>query len=229
MSATKIDQNKRGLGKTAMNGFTLIELLIVVAIIAILAAIAVPNFLEAQTRAKASRVKADLRTVATGLEAYRVDNNDYPPNDGLFNVLPIFITTPVAYLGSTQLLDPFTDKELDPVYGNLAQFYSYQKILNCESISILTDCQEFMEAVAGGVPAPVEAVDSPVFNDGAIQKYGPWRMISNGPDRVYSDSTTFSADAPLYGSDIIYDPTNGTTSWGNILRTQKSSEGVIRE
>ena len=59
-------------------GFTLIELLIVVAIIAILAAIAVPNFLEAQTRAKVSRVKSDLRTLVTGIEAYRVDHNRYP-------------------------------------------------------------------------------------------------------------------------------------------------------
>lgn len=58
--------------------FTLIELLIVVAIIAILAAIAVPNFLEAQTRAKAARVKSDLRTLVTGIESYRVDNNRYP-------------------------------------------------------------------------------------------------------------------------------------------------------
>ena len=55
--------------------FTLIELLIVVAIIAILAAIAVPNFLEAQTRAKVSRVQSDLRTLATGIESYTVDNN----------------------------------------------------------------------------------------------------------------------------------------------------------
>jgi len=59
-------------------GITLIELLIVIAIIAILAAIAVPNFLEAQTRAKVSRVKADQRSLATGLEAYYVDNNNYP-------------------------------------------------------------------------------------------------------------------------------------------------------
>ena len=60
------------------HGFTLIELLIVVAIIAILAAIAVPNFLEAQTRAKISRAKADHRTIATGLETYQIDNNVFP-------------------------------------------------------------------------------------------------------------------------------------------------------
>jgi type II secretion system protein G len=59
-------------------GFTLIELLIVVAIIAILAAIAVPNFLEAQTRSKVSRVKSDIRSLITGLKSYIVDYNAYP-------------------------------------------------------------------------------------------------------------------------------------------------------
>jgi len=59
-------------------GFTLIELLIVVAIIAILAAIAVPNFIDAQVRSKVSRVLNDLRTMRTAAESYAVDNTNYP-------------------------------------------------------------------------------------------------------------------------------------------------------
>jgi len=59
-------------------GFTLIELLIVVAIIAILAAIAVPNFLEAQTRSKISRTMSDMRSVGVALEVYATDYGTYP-------------------------------------------------------------------------------------------------------------------------------------------------------
>ena len=93
--------------------FTLIELLIVVAIIAILAAIAVPNFLEAQTRSKVSRAQADLRTIATALETYRVDSNAYPP---LVNSMGTSkLTTPIAYISSL-LRDPFAGKSFEGDY-----------------------------------------------------------------------------------------------------------------
>jgi type II secretion system protein G len=197
--------------------FTLIELLIVVAIIAILAAIAVPNFLEAQTRAKVTRARADLRTIATGVESYRIDTNAYPPNDGLKSVVPRWLTTPVAFLNSRNLYDPFRNKELDPVHGELIQYYTYQKIVN------LTD---FQKDTANGVPPAIEAVDVFGYNRGALNKYGGYRLVAYGPDRAYYDKAKFAADHPLYGSDVLYDASNGTTSWGNVLRTQKSPEGI---
>lgn len=59
-------------------GFTLIELLIVVAIIGIIAAIAIPNLLNAIQRGKQKRSMADMRAIGTSVEAYAVDNNMYP-------------------------------------------------------------------------------------------------------------------------------------------------------
>ena len=59
-------------------GFTLIELLIVVAIIGIIAAIAIPNLLNAIDRGKQKRTMADLRSVGTAVEEYAIDNNIYP-------------------------------------------------------------------------------------------------------------------------------------------------------
>jgi general secretion pathway protein G len=59
-------------------GFTLIELLIVVAIIGIIAAIAIPNLLNAIDRGKQKRTMADIRSLGTAVESYAVDNNFYP-------------------------------------------------------------------------------------------------------------------------------------------------------
>lgn len=192
--------------------FTLIELLIVVAIIAILAAIAVPNFFEAQVRAKVSRALADMRTVATAVEAYTVDNNAPPPNDGYLNVIPVELTTPVSFIASKDLIDPFATGIEDALTSEEARsrFYTYQQIVTFEEA-------QFWESV--GRRCPNEAIDSLSGNWGAVGKYGKWRLVSIGPDRVYLDLDNFPP--PLRGSDILYDPTNGTRSFGNILRTQK--------
>ena len=83
--------------KRNSNGFTLIELLIVVAIIGIIAAIAIPNLLNAIDRGKQKRSMADLRSIGTAVEAYAVDNSKYPvvtTATALSSIVsPIFIKT----------------------------------------------------------------------------------------------------------------------------------------
>ncbi|HTS01171.1 MAG TPA: prepilin-type N-terminal cleavage/methylation domain-containing protein [Thermoanaerobaculia bacterium] len=68
--------------KRNQKGFTLIELLIVVAIIGIIVAIAIPNLLNAIQRAKQKRTMGDMRSAGTAAEAYAVDFNHYPAAAG---------------------------------------------------------------------------------------------------------------------------------------------------
>jgi general secretion pathway protein G len=80
-------------------GFTLIELLIVVAIIGILSAIALPNLLNALDKGKQKKSMSDLRTIGTAVEAYAVDTAAYPLNEASWAALkpiidPYFIKSP---------------------------------------------------------------------------------------------------------------------------------------
>src|SRR5712671_2835865 len=56
-------------------GFTLVEIMIVVAIIALLASIAVPNFLRARKRSQATRILEDLRVIDSAIDQYAIENN----------------------------------------------------------------------------------------------------------------------------------------------------------
>jgi len=75
-------------------GFTLIELMVVIAIIIILAAIAIPNYLSMTARAKRSRVASDFAAIATALETYKTDWNSYPAAE---TAQPITVSSSIVY------------------------------------------------------------------------------------------------------------------------------------
>ena len=111
-------------------GFTLIELLIVIAIILILIAIALPNFLEAQIRARVTKSNGEIRTYVTALESYFIDWNVFPNDHDSRWGTPFAprdqdgftkLTTPVQYLANLPF-DPFGANTDDPA-GNAAVYY----------------------------------------------------------------------------------------------------------
>jgi len=173
--------------------FTLIELLIVVAIIAILAAIAVPNLLEAQIRAKTTRAKSDMRVIAGALEAYHVDNNHYPETFVTTRwARYLMLTTPIPYMTSIPL-DPFCMNPDDTNFIDWGPRHHFYKM--------------------GSTP---------------LSAPSRWAISSNGPD-LDEDSIPIKAypgfSWPVFtGQDpdfsfMIYDPTNGTVSSGDVWRT----------
>jgi type II secretion system protein G len=223
---SKLERSKP-MKKGGDSAFTLIELLIVVAIIAILALIAVPNFLEAQTRAKISRAKADMRSLNTALEAYRVDYNQYPPDvdsgayprmhDDWGNELASYhmITTPVAYM---------TTIPRDPFY--MSQGGTPTGIAN-KTIAYFEYSEENLEDQRN----PSKAREIQSSGCGFV-------IISMGPDRQ-GDFGWSGAEWRSVGDNVpwpgpygggtnrcnMYDPTNGTVSIGDIIRSRKGYYG----
>jgi prepilin-type N-terminal cleavage/methylation domain-containing protein len=183
---------------TERRGFTLIELLIVVAIIGILAAIAVPNFMNARTRAMVARVYGDIRAIGNALEVYALDNNEYPnfmppggPNDlGKFGLKKL--SSPISYISSAILWDPFMPAGVETNHGP-----SYPPPYNY----IYHD-----QKTTGG------------RNSNWWQNYDPegkyqWYLCSVGPDQLFYHPDT---SAPRWNWLISYHPSNGLVSLGNI-------------
>lgn len=191
--------------------FTLLELLVVVSVMGILSAIAIPNFIHSLGRAKVSRAISDMHSISIALEQYYLDHNAYPPDSSRPGVpvdnYPwilegrvecILLTTPVAYLSSLPG-DPFHHPTIQ--YG------------------------------AGRKDAYAYAADRGLWGEGpvavAMKKSGKnWALFSLGPDRDL-DVDHFRLNPNDLNEDIIreivnkthwsiFDPSNGLSSSGDL-------------
>jgi type II secretion system protein G len=190
------------------NAFTLIELLIVVAIIGILAAIAVPNFLNAQMRAKIARTVSDMKAIHSGMEMYFLDNNHYPPDYDSGQVPGVSspgheylsyskLTTPVAYMSSI----PF-----DAFYLGSAGRENFRSATN--------------------KPFPLFQYAGPL--NGELIPRPAWKpsntiytMTSIGPDKTDQQAWALPVDQV---SPRLYSATNGLISNGDFYT---SNQGVM--
>jgi prepilin-type N-terminal cleavage/methylation domain-containing protein len=199
-------------------GFALIELLLVAAMVAVLAAIALPRFKNAQVRSQVSYTHTDLRAIAVSIEAYQVDTGKYPTaiaptsqwgprpespstlvngpsffNPGLVGISSRFgwLTTPVAYLESVPR-DPFVPQD------NISNYDTYDY---ADAATYLPDGR------IGG-------------NRGASVCSGAhWHVVGAGPDRIDAFGGGPNMDSLLINQQgVDYDPTNGTVSAGDIVR-----------
>lgn len=235
-----------------LRAFTLIELMIVIAIILILAAIAVPRYFEAQTRSQVSRVKAELRSLATAIESYRIDHREYPPAT----------SDPAAM-----------SLQVASILGPLASGFSTLNLGGKPGQTAGIDFHALTTPMAYISSVPFDPFAEPIHESAIPYGYLPttrtrdgWVLSSVGPDRdfiapdgrgnantanplstaadplspagiadlneravieVMEGSTAFApadrSSLNLYLADLTYDPTNGAYADGDVLRTSGGS------
>lgn len=178
--------------------FTLIELLIVVAIIGILAAIAVPNFMNAQIRAKVARSQSDLRTMEQAILRYMFDVNDNPPHSHEENQ-NYWLTTPISYLNGF-LYDPFQKMTVARSLFNDNTRLGYSKAQY--------HWDPWDKRYHGSLTPAY--FDARINKDFAPRKHSIGLIYGHGPTTLYQGQSTVDWHP--------YEPSNGLYSIGFIRR-----------
>ena len=193
-------------------GFTVIELLIVIVIISIIAAIAVPNLMSANIRAKVSGVKADMGSIAIALEDYKIDDpgRDYPIEPPTpyghdeIAVLGRAFDDPSDALGLGKLVYPLDASEPtylkriagDPFNNDGVEDWKEDNTKHNHHYSYYT-------------------VDKDRNTSTSEAKY--WALVSYGPDKNLDITNYSQAKAAVDSGTNLYDPDNGINSDGDIV------------
>ena len=233
---------RTGIMKAVMfrkeSALTFVEILITLLVIAVLAAIAVPNFLEFRGRSSVSRVKSEHRSLATAIEAYFVDNNEYPAMiNGAEGINGIFrdeekgafqictfrlrnatelstLSTPIQYI-SSYFSDPHAETE--------GSYYGYRQFRTIWILTSFGPDEDENDTTPGDINNTVCEVD--------FGAPGTASEIVQSNDNNFEPAFDLSVAQPsedfitavgvLSGNAISYDPSNGTTSEGDIFRIKQ--------
>jgi general secretion pathway protein G len=237
-----LTRENKAMRPTRKIGFTLIELLIVVAIIAILAAIAVPNFLEAQTRSKVSRTKSDMRSLSTAMESYYIDNNAYVACNswgvaghrfGYSNDTTYLerLSTPISYVTTGLLPDVFVGRKRS---GSLIDGTAAPGTHNTDLAAWTGTPPEgdpdhylyrtYLYNSLKEDPTEVTGISRALAGDAGAAR--AWFAYSAGPMEAYVNMGGVIANAGKeFGIHLLYDPTNGTVSFGQVFRAGSGGLG----